>query len=255
MHRLPYPSSTQYKTTFIGELVHSDVCGPMSYTSLGGARFFVIFKDDYSKWIRVHFMKNKSEVPIHFECFLALIKNESGNCIKTLRSDNGGEYESGNFSKRFVELGIRHETSAPYSPQQNGVAERENRTLMEMARSKIYSSKSKMSLWIWGEATAYAAYILNRISSSKSQVSPFEAWTGRKPDVSHLRIFGSRAVVHIPDAKRTKLEATCVEGVLTGFCESTKAYRIYITSLRKIICSRDIIIDEAVGYGGDISNP
>lgn len=164
-----------------------------------------------------------------------------------MRSDNGGEYLNINQGRRLAELGIVHETSAPYFPQQNGVAERENRTLMEMARSMLYASKSKLPLSFWAEATAYAAYILNRIPSSRSNTSPFERWTGQKPKLSHLRVFGSRTFVHVPDAKRTKLEPKCVEGILVGFCESTKAYRVYIPSQRKVIVSLDVIIDETKG--------
>ncbi len=193
-------------------------------------------------------------MPAHFEAFRAMIENQTGNKIKILRTDNGAEYLSIKFTNRMTELGIKHETSAPYSPQQNGVAERENRTLMEMARCMIHSSKSKLSLWIWGEAVAYAAYILNRIPSIKTEKSPFETWTSRKPNVSHIRIFGSRTFVHIPDAKRTKLEAKCVEGVLVGFCENTKAYRIYIPTQHKVITSRDVIIDEMMGYSGATTN-
>lgn len=254
MSRLPYPSICQYQTSSIGERIHSDACGPMSYSSLGGARFITTFKDEFSGRIGVFFMKNKSEMADHFESFRAMLENQTGNKIKTLRTDNAGEYESAKFTNRLAELGIKHETSAPYSPQQNGVAERENRTLFEMARCMIHSSKSKMPLWIWGEAVAYASYILNRIPSSKSEKSPFEVWTGRKPNLSHIRIFGSRTFVHIPDARRTKLEAKCIEGVLVGFCENTKAYRIYIPSQRRVVVSRDVIIDESIGYTGEIVN-
>jgi hypothetical protein len=255
MHRLQYPQISTRPATFRGERIHTDVRGPMSFASIGGARFFVLFKDEFSGWFSVYFMKNKSEVPNHFETFNAFVKNQVSSNIKTLRSDNAKEYFSERFSTRLAELGIIHESSAPYCPQQNGIAERENRTLMEMARAMIYGSNSKIPLWIWGEATAYSTYILNRIPPSKTKLSPFEIWTGHKPDLSHLRIFGSRTFVHVPDAKRTKLEPKCIEGILVGFCEFTKAYRIYIPTLRKVVTSRDVIIDETKGYDGDISNP
>ena len=255
MSRHPYPKICQYQTSTIGERIHSDACGPMSYTSLGGARFITTFKDEFSGRTGVFFMKNKSEMPSHFESFRAMLENQTGKKIKILRTDNAGEYESAKFTNRLAELGIKHETSAPYAPQQNGVAERENRTLIEMARCMIHSSKTKMPLWIWGEAVAYAAYILNRIPSTKSKKSPFEVWTGRKPNLAHIRVFGSRTFVHIPDARRTKLDAKCVEGVLVGYCENTKAYRVYIPSQRRVAVSRDVIIDEAVGYIGNISYP
>lgn len=228
MHRLHYPQISTRPATFKGERIHTDVFGPMTHASIGGARFFVLFKDEFSGWFSVYFMKHKSEVPNHFESFNSLVKNQANTAIKTLRSDNAKEYFSERFSARLAEMGIIHESSAPYCPQQNGIAERENRTLMEMARTMIHASQSKLPLWIWGEATAYSTYILNRVPPNKAKLSPFEIWTGHKPNLSHLRIFGSKVFVHIPDAKRTKLEPKCIEGILVGFCEFTKAYRIYI---------------------------
>ena len=110
-------------TSSIGERIHSDACGPMSYSSLGGARFITTFKDEFSGRIGVFFMKNKSEMVAHFESFRAMLENQTRNKIETLRTDNAGEYESAKFTNRLAELGIKHETSAPYSSQQNGVAE------------------------------------------------------------------------------------------------------------------------------------
>lgn len=126
----------------------------MSTSSLGGARFITTFKDEFSGRTGVFFMKNKSEMPAHFESFRSMLENQTGNKIKILRTDNAAEYESGMFTARLAELGIKHETSAPYSPQQNGVAERENRTLFEMTRCMMHSSKTKIPLWILGEAVA-----------------------------------------------------------------------------------------------------
>lgn len=251
MSRKSFPNMKTNETSSIGERIHSDICGPMSQESLGGARFLATFKDEFSGRTSIYFMKQKSEVTYHFESFRTMLENQTGNKVKILRTDNGGEYTSDTFNKRLVELGIIHEKSAPYSPQQNGIAERQNRTLMEMARCMIYSSKSKLSPWIWGEATAYATYILNRTPPAKSEKSPFEVWTGRKPNLTHIRIFGSRTYVHIPDTKRSKLDAKCIEGILVGFCENTKAYRVYVPTQRKVIISRDVIIDETTGYQGE----
>jgi hypothetical protein len=158
-------------------------------------------------------------------------------------------------SNRLTELGIIHEKSAPYTPQQNGVAERENRTVVEMARSMMYASKSKLPPSLWAEAIAYATYILKKIPSNKSTSSPFEKWNGTKPNLSHLQIFGSRTFVHVPDVKRTKFQPKCIEGVLVGFCESSKAYRVYIPTQRKVVVSLDVIIDETRRYGGEIPYP
>ena len=141
-------------------------------------------------------------------------------------------------------MGIQHEKSVPYTPEQNGVAERENRTLMEAARCKLHGSKQP--LFLWSEAVAYATYILNRVPTNESRTTPYRAWNGRKPDVSHIKKLGCKVFVHIPDGKRSKLDPKAVEGVLVDHCEHTKGYRIYIPEQRKVIISRDVIIDEAV---------
>ena len=123
MTRLPFPIG-RLRATTIGSLIHSDVCGPMEHPSPSGARYFVTFKDDHSGWCSVHFMKNKDEVPMFFLNFAASVKTQTGNNVIVLRSDNGGEYTGKEFRNKLLQLGIRHETSAPYTPAQNGVAER-----------------------------------------------------------------------------------------------------------------------------------
>ncbi len=116
MHRLPFPTRSS-KTKAICELIHSDLCGPMQEPTPGGSRFFVIFKDDLTRWRVVHFLKHKSEVAKFFVNFATQLERDSGKKIKTLRSDNGGEYCSKEFLNWLATQGIRHETSAPYTPQ------------------------------------------------------------------------------------------------------------------------------------------
>ena len=195
-HRRPLKKG-RTRATSIGELIHSDVCGPMPSLSLGHARYYVLFTDDFSGWRVVYFMKNKSEVPALFRLFVASLLNETGNRVRTLRSDNGGEFEGNSFKQYLAERGIRHETSAAYTPAQNGVAERGNRTIMDGARSMLLASNLPPSLW--AEAVAYLVYIRNRVLSSTGKITPFEAWNKRKPDVSNIRIFGSRAFVRRPN--------------------------------------------------------
>lgn len=117
------------------------------------------------------------------------------------------------------------------------------------------ASQSRLPLLIWGEATAYSTYIQNKIPANKTKLSPFETWTGHKPDFSYLRILGSKAFVHIPDAKWKKLEQKCIEGILVVFFEFIKAYHIYLPTLRRVVTSREIITDETKGYIGVVPNP
>ena len=126
------------KNPFTLELIHSNVCGPMSSTSLSGFEYYITFIDDYSRKTWIYFLKAKSEVFEKFKEFKALIENLSDKKIKTLRSDNGGEYTSKDFEAFCKDAEIKRELTTPYNPQQNGVAERKNRTIMEAVKTMIY---------------------------------------------------------------------------------------------------------------------
>ena len=133
----PFPKS-ETKTKGTLELIHSDVCGPISSTSLSGFEYYITFIDDYSRKTWIYFLKAKSEVFEKFKEFKALIENLSEKRIKTLRSDNGGEYTSKEFEAFCKDARIKRELTTPYNPQQNGVAERKNRTIMEAMKTMIY---------------------------------------------------------------------------------------------------------------------
>ena len=137
--RQPFPSDGGTHATKVLELVHSDVCGPMRTTSMGGGRYFLTFIDDFSRKVWVYVLKSKREVFEKFVEWKALVERQSECKIKVFRSDNGGEYTSKRFDEFLCIHGIARHTSAPYTPQQNGVAECANRTIVEMARSMIHS--------------------------------------------------------------------------------------------------------------------
>ena len=132
IHRKPFKPVGEIHSTRKLKLVHSDVCGPMQTESIGGRRYFVTFIDDYSRCCSVYFLRHKSEVLEKFKELEAITTNESDQRIGTLRTDNGGEYLSGVFKTYMNSKGIHHEVTVPHSPQQNGVAERMNRTLMSI---------------------------------------------------------------------------------------------------------------------------
>jgi len=152
----------------------------MKTTSQGGARYFLTFIDDFSRKTPVYLLKAKGEAFEKFKQYKALVENEIGHKIKVLRSDNGGEFVSKKFDAFLAECGIQGQTSAPYSPQQKGVAERANRTIMECARSMILAQG--LELEFWGEAVNTAVYIKNRCpTKAPDSKTPQEAWSGRNP--------------------------------------------------------------------------
>ncbi|RVX04494.1 Retrovirus-related Pol polyprotein from transposon RE1 [Vitis vinifera] len=201
--RLSFPVNKAWRASERLQLIHTDVCGPMKTPSLNGNMYFILFIDDKTRMCWVFFMKQKSEVAGVFQSFKALVENQANCSIKVIRSDNGTEYTSDKFDKFCVEAGIVHQLTVTYSPQQNGVSERKNRTIMEMTRCLLF--EKKMPKCFWAEAINTAVYLLNRLPTKavKNKTS-FEAWYGVKPAVEHLKVFGSLCYTHVPDVKRDK---------------------------------------------------
>ena len=187
-------------------------------------------------------IKLKSEALSVFKNLKILIEKESEKSIKILRTDGGGEYTSKDFEDFCKSEDIVHEVTPPYTPQHNGLAERRNRTLLNMARSMI--KQKSLPHKFWGEAVTTAAYILNKCPTKKLKMVPEEAWCGRKPSVKHLRVFGSLCYKHVPDARRTKLEDKSEIMILIGY-HPTGAYKLLDPMTNKVHISRDVIVNEA----------
>ena len=185
--RLPFPNSGSRANALL-EIIHTDLCGPMETLSAGRGKYFITFIDDYSRKVYVYFLKNKMDIKSVFEKFKIEVENELEKKIKILRSDNGKEYCNKELSNFLAASGIKHQTSTPYTPEQNGLAERMNRTLVERARCMLFEAKLQKSFW--AEAVATAAYIINRSPSRVlAEVTPCEKWSGKKPNISHLKIW------------------------------------------------------------------
>jgi hypothetical protein len=188
-------------------------------------------------------LKSKDEVFSKFKEFKALIENLSERNIKILKSDNGGEYTSKEFVNFYEDVGIKRELTSPYNPQQNGVAERKNRIIMEVVKTMIHDEDLPMCLW--AEVAMTTIYVQNQLSHSalgfKTQE---EMFTRKKPEVSHLKIFGCPVFIHIPKEKRNKLEHSGKKGIFVGYYEVSKSFRIYIPGHCHIEISRDMNFDE-----------
>ena len=194
-HRQKFPKAGGRRATEILELVHTDVCGKMNTKTLSGGEYFLTFVDDKSRHTWTYILKQKSEVFDKFIQWKTMVENNSGRKIKTLRSDNGGEYTSKEFVEYFKREGMRHEFTIPKTPEQNGVAERMNRTLEECVRSML--SESNLPKSFWAESISTATYLRNRCpTNALVGMTPYEAWTGDKPNVEHLRVFGCIAYAH-----------------------------------------------------------
>ena len=242
-HRSKFPTSGGKRSEEPLGLVHSDLCGKMSSKSLSGAEYFLTFIDDKTRYVWVYILKQKDQV---FEKFLewkALVEKSTGRKLKALRTDNGGEYTSAEFEAYLKKEGVRHELTVPKTPEQNGVAERMNRTLVETMRSML--ADSKMPPRLWAEALSTAVYLLN-ISPTKSvnKMTSFEAWMGEKPNVEHLRTFGCAVYAHVPKDERKKLDMKTRKCVLLGYGTEIKGYRLYDPERARVFHSRDVIFNE-----------
>ena len=245
MHKLPFSKSTTVYNS-VGDCIVSDLVGPFQTPSVGGARYYVLFKDVFSKFKTVYFLKHKSETT---DCFLQYSKsvfNVTGHRVKLLRCDGGTEFINHSLQTALTDLGIQLETSAAYTPEQNGIAERDHRSTVESARSQLHARGVPLKLW--AEAVNYAVYVLNRTLSQSKSTTPFERWYGAPPDVSNLRIFGSVAYFFIPDALRQKLDPKAKRGVYVGESEEQKASRIFDDSTGRTHVTRHVKVYENLPY-------
>lgn len=244
-----FPVGEARRATKFLELVHSDVCGPLPESSWSGAKYIVTFTDDYTRKTFGYLMKHKSEVMSHFLNFKRLVEKQLGLPIKIFRSDGGGEYCNDNFSKYLQQQGIIHQKSIPYSPSQNGVSERLNRTLLEKTRCMLKGAA--LCGRYWGEAVMTAIYLKNRSpTAALSGRTPEEVWSGSKPDLAHLRVFGCIAYSLVPEQKRRKLDPKSKRYLFVGYSDTSKGYRLLdpSTEPKKVILSRNVVFIENKFY-------
>lgn len=203
----------------------------MQTPSLAGNVYFFTFIDDYSRKTWVYLLKQKYEAFPVFKRFKAMVEKESENHIKILRSDRGGEYMLIDFIEFCQSHGIKRQFTARYTPQGNG---RKNQTIMNIARSML--REKNLPSENWGEVVACAVYILNRspTKSVKDRVLE-EAQNGKSCHISHLRIFGCVAYVHVPKKLRKKLDDRSEKCIFIGYSDESKAYRLYNPITKNIL--------------------
>ncbi|KAJ9559825.1 hypothetical protein OSB04_004985 [Centaurea solstitialis] len=207
------------------DMIDTDVCDMKSNPSRGGNKFFITFIDDCTKYCYVYLLKSKDEAIEKFVLYKNEVENQHNKRIKVLRSDRGGEYVSP-FAEFCGNNGIRHEFTAPYSPQQNGIAERKNRTLKEMMNAMLLSSG--LPPFMWGEAVLSANYILNKVPRKKLDKTPYELWMGRKPSYKYLRVWGCLAKVVAPPPKAVKIGPKTVDCIFIGYAQNSSAHRFLV---------------------------
>ncbi|KAK9033550.1 hypothetical protein V6N11_049737 [Hibiscus sabdariffa] len=195
----------------------------MNTQARGGYQYFITFTDDFSRYGYIYLMRHKSEALEKFKEFKNEVQNQHGKSIKVLRSDRGGEYLSQDFDELLKECGIVSQLTPPGTPQWNGVSERRNRTLLDMVRSMM--SHTDLPTSFWGYALETAAFTLNRVPSKSVQKTPHEMWTGRRPNMSFMKIWGCKA--YVKHQMSTKLEPKSEKCTFVGYPKETKGYYFY----------------------------
>lgn len=243
-HRTPIPKKSDSRASAVLDLVHSDVVGPLEVPSIGGFRYFVTFIDDHSNWTVEYAMRTKSETFEYFKKFHKIAEAHTGRKLKVLRTDNGGEYLSNDFRAYLSNHGIKHQLTVAYTPQQNGVAERMNRTLMSLVRAIMHHRGVEKRFW--AEALSTAVYVRNRVTSRSlpADTTPHHIWAGTPPNVSLMRVFGSKCWYVIPRSKVGKLDARSKEAMMVGYAAQSKGYKLWDQELGKFVISRDVKFDE-----------
>jgi hypothetical protein len=202
--------------------------------------------DDYSRFTWILFLQEKSKTQETLKRFLRRAQNEFGLRIKKIRSDNGMEFKNSQIEGFLEEEGINHEFSSPYTAQQNGVVERNNRTLLDMARTMLDEYKTPDRFW--AEAINIACYSINRLYLHRIlKKTSYELLTSKKHNVSYFRVFGSKCFVLIKRGRSSKFSPKVVEGFLLGYNSNTRAYRVFNKSTGLVEVSCDIVFDETNG--------
>ncbi|KAJ0828650.1 putative RNA-directed DNA polymerase [Helianthus annuus] len=235
----PIPKEAQWRASMPLELIHADLCGPITPQTKGGNRYFMLLVDDFTRYMWVYLLETKDQAFQKFKWFKAEAEKEGKCKVKMLRTDRGGEFTSQAFNEFCRNEGIKRQLTAPYTPQQNGVVERRNRTVVEMTRSFLKSMSVPEALW--GEAVRHSVYILNRITTKAvKNATPYELWKGHKPNLERLKVFG--CVGYVRQAKKHfgKLDDRGEAMVYLGSEDETKGYRMYDPNRSKIVTARTV---------------
>ncbi|RVW52696.1 Retrovirus-related Pol polyprotein from transposon RE1 [Vitis vinifera] len=250
--RTVYPQ-IPYKPSTVFSLVHSDVWGPSRIKNISGTRWFVTFVDDHTRVTWVFLMKEKSEVGHIFQTFNLMVQNQFNSKIQVLKSDNAKEYFTSSLSTYLQNHGIIHISSCVDTPQQNGVAERKNRHLLEVARCLMFSSN--VPNYFWGEAILTATYLINRMPSRVLTFqSPRQLFLKQFPHTHAassdlpLKVFGCTAFVHVYPQNRSKFAPRANKCIFLGYSPTQKGYKCYSPTNKRFYTTMDVSFFEHVFF-------
>ena len=238
------------KSTWKLQLVYSDICGPMRVPAIvTGCRYFITFIDDYTRCIWVYTVEKRDQLYQTWMHFLAYTENESGERVGLIRSDNRGEYTSKKFEDICYNRGIQMQTTQPYSPGMNGVAEHTNCTIVEDTSAMLWGAK--LGIRFWAEAVKTIIYIKNRRPHSGRDLTPYEMWSGIRPNLAHLKIFGCRYYALIPGERHSKWESHSDDCLFMEYYQAENLFRLFEIKSETFIKRRDVVFHEPfIGHHG-----
>jgi hypothetical protein len=252
MHANPFPSSPHHAKRVL-ELIHSDVHGPLSVQTPSGFLYWSTFIDDYSDFWAVFPMQKKSDTFTCFKQYKAYAENKQERRIASTQDDKGGEYMSNAFEQYCIDEGIFHRHTVRNRPQQNGHGERPNRTIADSVTAMLNEAGLPMSFWF--EATGAYVHVRNMCSTSRRPNStPYAEWHKEKPDISHIRVWGCLAYVHIQKDKRVGLSPHMEKCIFIGYPPGYKGWKFYNPVTKKIIISERADFDERCFPGLKMAN-
>ena len=242
MNANPFPSSKTRASKPLA-LIHTDLHGPFKTRTISGYRYWITFIDDYTRFRAVMFLKSKDEAFNAFKRYKAYAENHLGSKIQCMRIDKGGEYMSTKFIEFMLDHGITRQYTVRARPQQNGVAERANRTIEEHVIAMLEESRLPPSFL--GQAVAAYIHIWNRCSTtSLVSKTPYELWHHKKPDISHLRVWGCTAYVHVQKDKRSGIGSHMEKCVFIGYPDGYKGWMFYNPTTKRTVISERAEFDE-----------
>ncbi|XP_075479000.1 uncharacterized protein LOC142519868 [Primulina tabacum] len=247
--RVPHQVLQHYETTRCLELLHMDLIGPMEVESLGGKKYSFVCVDDFSRFTWVSFLIEKSDKFAAFKKLHAKITNLHDLRVGKIRTDHGKEFENSHFTSFCEKKGITHEFSVPKTPQQNGIAERKNRTLQEMAR--VMLSSKNISKRFWAEALNTACHISNRVYlRSGSTMTSYEIIMGKRPNLKYFHVFGCICYVLNDRDHLVKFDSKSDKCLFLGYSSNSRAYRIYNLRTRTAMESINVVFDDLADLTG-----
>ncbi|CAM8966871.1 unnamed protein product [Rhodiola kirilowii] len=242
--KLPFSLST-HNTSEPFEMIHSDVWGPFHVPSISNAKYFLTVVDDYTRTVWTFLMQHKSETTDVVINLFHLINTQFGKSVKTFRSDNGGEFFNHKLTAFFQSKGCVHQSSCPYTPQQNGLAERKHRHILEVARALMF--EAKLPKHFWGDSILTATHIINRLPTPVLKgKSPWEMLFGEKPHIDHLRVFGCSCYASTNAHNRDKFDPRALECIFLGYPVEQKGYKLFCLSTQQVLVSRHVVFREEV---------